>query len=80
MDDKPRDFLGREICLHDLIVYPYRTRSTMVLKKAIVTGFRQTEGGLVICGYNPDSATRRRLSIHNAGRTVVIKGGHDATV
>lgn len=73
--DKPIDFLGREICLHDLVVYPYRTGSTMVLKKAIVTGFKPTEGGILICGYNPDSAARRRIFIKSLDRVVVIKGG-----
>lgn len=71
--DPPCDFLGRTIQLHDLIVYPYRTRSNMVLKKAIVTGFKQAGDKVVICGYNPDSQTRRRLRIRCADRVVVIK-------
>ncbi len=37
-----RDFLDRKILVGDTLVYPVRTRSTMVLKKATVMAFGAT--------------------------------------
>jgi hypothetical protein len=62
----PTDFLGREICPGDLIVYPWRRKSAMGLNRMNVTQVTPDSVG----GY---SSRGRPVKITNLKNTVVVE-------
>ena len=62
----PTDFLGREIRIGDLIVYPWRRKSAMGLNKMNVTQVTATSVG----GY---SNTGRSIKVTNLKNVVVVE-------
>ncbi len=65
-----RDFLDRKILVGDTVVYPHRTGSLMVLKKATVTAF----GSTTIHGTNENG---RHITLMRPERCVSIPAPSD---
>ncbi len=63
-----RDFLDRKILVGDTVVYPHRTGSLMVLKKATVTAF----GSAAIHATNENG---RHITLLHPERCVSVRPG-----
>lgn len=63
------DFIGRQIQVNDIVVYPVRRGSKMWMQKIKVT---RVEGGKDPCviGFNSDG---RQIVIHNIDNLVVVQ-------
>lgn len=65
-----RDFLGREIQVGDMVVYPGRQSSSLWMNSAKVEGFKQDEHGKQSIKVRVDAATGWRRTF--AGRQPLV--------
>lgn len=63
------DYLGNEIKVRDIIVYPVRRRSAMWMKKLTVDAIRDTTNGVRVSGRNEAG---NPVSIQNIQNCIVV--------
>ena len=69
-----RDFMGRVICVGDILVYPVRKRSDMRLKKLTVQRLvERKENGTTVCYIVGENEAGRRVNLFKSERSVIVE-------
>ena len=69
-----RDFMGRVICVGDMLVYPVRKKSDMRLKRLVVQRIvERKEDGVSWCYIVGENETGRRVNLFKFERSIIVR-------